>query len=149
MQAVQARIDPGNPLPRIFHWSHAEVTQLERVYNSARRRHGEHAGWPELGWFDFQMTVMRGEPVTVRGALGFGLKAVAKAMHSHGLIETDWADSQVDGLGAMVGAWRCDTEAQQKGMPMTELPLMGDIAAYNEVDCRVMMEIVFYLRTNH
>ena len=149
MQAVQARIDPGNPLPRIFHWSHAEVTQLERAYNSARRRHGEHAGWPELGWFDFQMRVMRGEPVTVRGALGFGLKAVAKAMHSHGLIETDWADSQVDGLGAMVGAWRCDTEARQKGMSMTELPLMREIAAYNEVDCRVMMEIVHYLRASH
>ena len=70
-------------------------------------------------------------------------------MHSHGLIETDWADSQVDGLGAMVGAWRCDTEAQQKGMSMTELPLMREIADYNEVDCRVMMEIVHYLRASH
>ena len=149
IQAVQARLDPRNPQPRIVHWSHAEVTQLERAYNSARRRHGERADWPELGWFDFQMRAMRGEPVTVRGALGFGLKAVAKALHSHGLIETDWADSQVDGLGAMVGAWRCDTEAQQKGMSMTELPLMREIAAYNEVDCRVMMEIIRYLRANH
>ena len=149
MRAAQERLDPENRQPRIFHWSHAEVTQLERAYNSARTRHGERADWPELGWFDFQMRVMRGEPVTVRGALGFGLKAVAKAMHSHGLIEIDWADSQVDGLGAMVGAWRCDTEAQQKGMSMTELPLMREIAAYNEVDCRVMMETIRYLRANH
>ena len=69
-------------------------------------------------------------------------------MHSHGLIETDWADSQVDGLGAMVGAWRCNAEGQEKGISMMDLPLMQEISAYNEVDCRVMMEIVRYLRAN-
>ena len=85
----------------------------------------------------------------VRGALGFGLKAVANAMHSQGLIETDWDDSPVDGLGAMVGAWRCGEEARRRGVPMTSLPLMDEIARYNEVDCKVMMEIVRYLRANH
>ena len=78
--------------------------------------------------------------MVVRGALGFGLKAIANAMHSHGIIETNWADSPVDGLGAMVGAWRCDEEAREKGVPMNQLPLMVEIARYNEVDCRVMME---------
>ena len=81
--------------------------------------------------------------MVVRGALGFGLKAVANALHSHGVIETDWADSPIDGLGAMVGAWRCDEEAREQSVPMNQLPLM------NEVDCKVMMEIVRYLRTNH
>ena len=149
MGAVRDRLDPENPQPRLFHWSHAEVTQLERAYNSARRRQGERADWPELSWYDFQMRVMRGEPITVRGALGFGLKAVAKAMHSHGLTETDWPDNQVDGLGAMVGAWRCDAEARAKGTSMVHEPLMQAIAEYNEVDCRVMMEIIRYLRGNH
>ena len=32
---------------------------------------------------------------------------------------------------------------------MTGLPLMDEIARYNEVDCKVMMEIVRYLRANH
>ena len=32
---------------------------------------------------------------------------------------------------------------------MTNLPLMDDIARYNEVDCKVMMEIISYLRANH
>ena len=27
--------------------------------------------------------------------------------------------------------------------------LMQEIAAYNEVDCKVMMEIIRYLRTHH
>ena len=133
-------------------WSAAELIALENAYNSARVRHKNRADWPELSWldwYDFLQKVMREEPVVVRGALGFGLKAVANAMHSHGPIETSWADSPVDGLGAMVGAWRCDEEARRKGVPMTELPLMQEIIRYNEVDCKVMMKIVRYLRTNH
>ena len=149
MRSVQERLDPQNALPMIFHWSAAEPTVLTNAYNSAKARHQEHANWPELGWYDFLTKVMREEPVVVRGALGFGLKAVANALYSHGLIETDWADSPIDGLGAMVGAWRCDEEAKAKGVPMSQVPMMYEIARYNEVDCKVMMEIVRYLRANH
>ena len=55
----------------------------------------------------------------------------------------------IDGLGAMVGAWRCDEEAKEQAVPMGQLPLMNEIAHYNEVDCKVMMEIVCYLRASH
>ena len=149
MSVVRDRLDPGNGNPRIIHWSNAELTALERAYNSARVRHQERADWPELGWFDFLQNVMRKEPIVVRGAFGFGLKEVANAMYSHGLITTNWADSPVDGLGAMVGAWRSDHKARKQGISMAQLPLMGEISRYNEVDCKVMMEIVRYLRTNH
>ena len=149
MRLVRDRLDPQNVMPRIFHWWHAEPSVLDNAYNSARARHQECADWPELGWYDFLTKVMWEEPVVVRGALGFGLKAVANALHSHGLIETDWAESPIDGLGAMVGAWRCDEEAREQGVPMSQLPLMNEVVRYNEVDCKVMMEIVRYLRTNH
>ena len=108
----------------------------------------------ETGWT--RKTTCRGfstglplNQLAVRGALGFGLKAVATAFHSLGLIETDWADSPIDGLGAMVGAWRCDGEAKEQAVPMGQLPLMNEIAHYNEVDCKLMMEIVCYLRASH
>ena len=149
MSAVRDRLDPQNSQPRVFHWSPAEPTALENAHNSARARHRERADWLPLGWYDLLQKVIRAEPVTVRGALGFGLKAVANALHSHGLIATNWNDSPVDGLGAMVGAWRCDAEARQTGVSMTELALMQEIARYNEVDCKVMMEIVRYLRERH
>ena len=149
MLEVQKRLDPANGNPRIFHWANAEVIVLENAHNSARVRHQDQADWPELDWYDFLQKVIREEPVVVRGALRFGLKAVANAMHSHGFIETNWADSSIDGLGAMVGAWRCEEQAREKGVPMNELPLMAEIARYNEIDCKVMMEIVRYLRTNH
>ena len=149
MRLVRDRLDPQNGVPMIFHWSAAEPTVLANAYNSAKARHQEYADWPELGWYDFLRKVMLEEPVVVRGAMGFGLKAVANSLHSHGLIETDWADSPIDGLGAMVGAWRCDEEARGKGVPMSQLPLMNEVARYNEVDCKVMMEIVRYLRAKH
>lgn len=149
MGKVRERLDPQNANPRLFHWAPAEVIQLETAYNSARARHGDNANWPALNWYDFLSKVVRAEPVAVRSALSFGLKSVAKAMHQNGLIATDWDDNNpVDGMGAMVGAWRCDAVAREKGIPMTELPLMQDIAKYNEVDCRVMMDIIRWLREN-
>ena len=60
-----------------------------------------------------------------------------------------WSAAEIDGLGAMVGAWRCDEEAKEQAVPMGQLPLMNEIARYNEVDCKVMMEIVCYLRASH
>lgn len=148
MSAVGDRLDPGCK-PRVFHWSPAEVIALETAYNSARIRHGSRADWPSgLEWHDF-LKSMREEPIVTRGALNFGLKTVAKAMRSLDLIQTDWGDSQVDGLGAMVGAWRCQEEAQSKGVSMATLPLMQEIADYNEIDCKAMMDIIRYLRERH
>ena len=40
-------------------------------------------------------------------------------------------------------------KARDNGVPMSEINLMDEIIRYNEVDCRVMMEIVRYLRMHH
>ena len=149
MNEVRDRLDPACEDPRLIHWSHAEPGFLENNYSSARARHGEDANWPELAWYDFLNRVMLEEPVVIDGALSFGLKAVANAMHANNLIDTNWGDSQVDGLGAMVGAWRCDEEAKAMSVSMPEIPLMVDIVHYNEIDCKVMMELLRYLRAHN
>jgi predicted RecB family nuclease len=46
----------------------------------------------------------------------------------------------------MAGAWNAAIEAKRKGVTLGETEVMGEIAAYNEVDCRVMAEILDYLR---
>lgn len=148
MAAVKRRLDPDGPAPRVIHWSNAEVSTLETAYNSARERRGD-ARWPSLQWFDFLSRVIKAEPVVVRGAFGFGLKSVAKALHRHGLIQTNWADGPTDGLGAMVGAWWCAEEARKRGVSLRDIDLMDQIRSYNEVDCRAMMEAVLFLRRNH
>ena len=123
MAEVRKRLDPDGPAPIIIHWSPAEVSTLETAYNSAVERHPNNL-WPSPRWFDFLGRVMRPEPVVVRGALGFGLKPVAKALHSHGLVETLWGDGPTDGLGAMVGAWWCEQQARE-GKTFQDLDLAG------------------------
>jgi hypothetical protein len=147
MEDVKRRMGVTDDV-RVLHWSQAEVSEMETSYRSAAARHPTRT-WPPVQWFDFLGQVVRAEPVVVRGAFGFGLKAVAKALHGQGLIETRWDDGPMDGLGAMVGAWWCAEEAQTAGIALADVPLMGEIARYNEVDCRVVMEIVRYLREHH
>ena len=151
MAEVRSRLaphEPNEPGPPVIHWSPAEVSTLDTAYNSARNRQPGPA-WPQLHWFDFYTRVAQAEPVTIRGAMGFGLKDIARAMHNHGLIETMWRDGPTDGLGAMVGAWWAQNSATTLGHPLSQDALMLEIAQYNEVDCKVMMEIVRHLRQNH
>jgi hypothetical protein len=92
---------------------------------------------------------MREEPVVVRGAHGFGLKAITKALNKLNLIDIDWPDGTTDGLGAMAGAWWCDEQAELQGNSLTDYELMEDIRAYNEIDCKAMHEIISYMRIKH
>lgn len=147
MHEVRDRLAPGMD-PRVIHWSPAEETWLETAWYAAVKRHPEK-NWPHPNWFDFLTRVVQQEPVVVRGAHGFGLKAVTKAMHALDLIDIDWDDGPTDGLGAMVGAWWCAHEAKRLGVLMFDLELMRQIRAYNEVDCRAMMEIIRLLRVRH
>lgn len=138
--------EKGCAEPLVFHWSHAEKSFMVSSYNSAQERHG--GKFPDIRWYDF-LNVVRGEPVTVKGAYAFGLKAFAQAFKSHGLTETLWQDGVADGMAAMAGAWYCHREAVERGCSMRELEFMRKIEEYNEVDCKVMMEIIAYLRANH
>lgn len=148
MDAVRQRVAPHGDPPIVIHWSPAEVSNFETDYNSARARHNEKH-WPSPRWFDFLNRVVKAEPVIVRGAMAFGLKAFARGLHDHGFIETLWGDGPADGLGAMVGAWWCQGESKRTGVSLESVDLMKEIMAYNEVDCRVMMEAVRYLRAHH
>jgi hypothetical protein len=79
-----------------------QTIEGDKRRNSACRRHPER-WWPRPRWFDLLERVFRVEPLVVRGAFGFGLKDVAQALRTHGLIETAWEGSALDGLGAMAG----------------------------------------------
>jgi len=156
MTSVRDRLAPGVD-PKVIHWSPHETVTLETAFDAAVKRH-EKTGWqhtrqqkpwPHPNWFDYLNKVMKREPVVVRGAHGFGLKAVTNAMHDLGLVETRWDEGPADGLGAMVGAWTCDREARRTGGSMRDLAPMQGIERYNEVDCKAMMELVRYLRRHH
>ena len=133
---------------RIFHWSAAETVFMEGAYSSARARHPDR-DWPLLGWYDLLERIVHPVPVVVRGARSFGLKAVARAMKSHGLIETEWGEGLADGTGAMAGAWAAADIAAKDGGEMGAVELMREVSRYNEIDCRVMAEVLDHLRREH
>jgi hypothetical protein len=107
----------------------------------------------DVAWIDL-LDVFKQEQITIKGAFNYSLKTIAKAMHEHGMIDTKWdeiaptADDTtiVNGLSAMVHAVECSKQAVEQKIDMCELPIMQKIIAYNEVDCKVMMEILRYLR---
>ena len=98
---------------------------------------------------DFHALISATEPVNVKGAYGLGLKQIAKALKRHGAIETTWENGPTDGMGAMVGAWRANFLAKEEGLNLVEYDIMKLIGKYNEVDCRVMQEILYYIRDKH
>ena len=137
-------VDPKDA--RICHWSAAEPVNLESAYNSARTRH-PHTAWPsDLPWFDVLERVIRATPVAVTGAFNFGLKSIAKAMRAAGFISTVWSDGPTDGLAAMAATWSAADDVNARGLSLALHPLMVEVARYNEVDCRVMFEILQWLR---
>jgi predicted RecB family nuclease len=128
--------------PRIFHWSSAEVTNVGHVNDRHFKKFKSIQNKNFVKWVDMYKVFMS-EPITVYGALSFKLKDVAKSMHKMGLIKTQWKDDgPSDGLGAMMSAIKYYKNK-------TLYDLFQSIIDYNEVDCKVMWEIVRYLRNNN
>lgn len=135
--------------PRCFHWAAAENTMWADVV----QRHGEVAdSWRtwEWDWIDM-LTIFKHEPIVIHGCMSFGLKSVAAAMKRHGFIKTSWNSELecVDGQSAMVAARKAHNEARKLGCSMAQIPVLRDIIEYNEVDVKVLEEILTYLRRYH
>jgi len=150
--------DYGVANPLLIHWSNAEVHQWKEVTERLDRSDndddheellvvGDRASTSEPRWFDL-LEVFKKEPVVIRGCLGFGLKEVAGALKSHGLIESSWdtSDGVTDGLAAMLAAYKASKDAKRMRTVMSKLPQMKNIVKYNEVDCKVLGEIIEFLR---
>jgi hypothetical protein len=145
LRAVAAEAGSAIDAARLIHWSPAETSNFERAYDNARGRHPDR-DWPVLTWFDLLHDVVQAEPLVVRGAFSFSLKPIARSLHALGHIQTLWGEGLADGAGAMAGAWNAAVEAERKGVTLGATEVMHEIARYNEVDCRVMAEILDYLR---
>lgn len=131
----------GDYVPRFFHWSQAEITNLIHV-NS---RHDDK--WKHLldndvvNWIDMY-DVFTSEPIVVKGAFNFKLKEIGQAMFKLGFVKTKWPeDGPTNGLDAMIMAIECYEKKNNSNMELIE--------KYNEIDCKMVYEIVLYLRKNN
>jgi hypothetical protein len=117
---------------QLIHWTHAESSLFKRLKRELRIR-------GELDWKDLQVIFKRNR-IVYDGMNNFGLKTVARAMRNLRYIESGWDDDIVDGLGANMAL----IEGLREGN-LREIGIMKDIIGYNEIDCRVLYEILGYL----
>lgn len=135
-------------VPRLFHWSQAEVSNL---LHASHRHNSKWTEWNKsVLWLDMYY-VFTDEPVVVHGALNFRLKSIGKAMHKLGYINTVWKeDGPCDGLDAMISATKLyKQKLMTNDLNVLETKLMSEIISYNEVDCKIIWEIVSHLRVHN
>ncbi len=88
--------------------------------------------------------IFQEEPIVIKGAYRFKLKHIANAFHDNGFIKTKWDENDMcDGLSAMFES----IYIYRNGSATNDN--FNDIIKYNEIDCRVIWEIVEYLRLKH
>lgn len=134
-------IDVFDGKKNIYHWGSAE----QYLYHNAMLRHKDILDHYNLitDWCDL-LKLFKEEPIVVRGMLNFSLKSVVKAFYDNAFINTCYNESEIsNGLVAMVEAYDCYTTNNINSKIMT------NIQKYNEIDCKVLYEILDYLKRNH
>lgn len=136
------KVDPEDKYPiRLFHWSPAEKTHFTRVINRNDKILDTILNYDIL-WVDLCDIFIK-TPIVVRGATTFKLKDIANSMFSLNLIPTSWTNSLNSGLNAMLSA------AEYYRNDLKEKNIIIEIEEYNMIDCKVMWDIVKYLRLNN
>jgi len=128
--------------PNIYHWSNFEPLILTKSCTKHKLI------LPMYKWIDI-LKLFHDEPILVKGALNFSLKSIGKAMYEHKMIDTYWDDSNcTNGLDAMHQAYTIYLN-ENKDDSITQNMQMKIINKYNEIDCKIMWNILNYLRENH
>lgn len=137
----------NNYIPRLFHWTRAEMTGL----NLAGYRHSTDI-WKEwetnICWVDLHR-IFIDEPIAVKGAFDYRLKSIGKAMYNNKFIKTNWDDDIADGFTAMQKGIQYYRSLNEDKNNKENKKIIRDITKYNKIDCKIMWDITEYLRKNH
>jgi hypothetical protein len=121
---------------KMYHWSFAEVGS----YKSFKSRHSDFRfDDRHITFYDLNKVFVN-EPITIKGALNYSLKTIAKALKKHKLIDSIWDTTSVcsNGLNAMILA----NNLYDSGISnIINDSCMKEIIYYNEIDCKVLWEI--------
>lgn len=144
------QLDPKKKFyPRLFHWTNAEINNL----NDANQRNGYR--WnslidgTDIKYVDMYKVFTK-ELICVKGAYNYKLKSIGRAMYNLGKIQTLWPDNDItNGQIAMLEAIKYYKNKERNCLSDNDDKIFDDIIKYNEVDCKIIWEIVDYLRKNH
>lgn len=137
----------NNEHPRLFHWSNAEKTMFESFNN----RHQNRFSLWNVEWVDL-CKVFKKEPILIKGVMSFSLKNIAKTMKNLNYIDIEWDDDIKEGFSAAMLACEYYNYIDNNGYNTEQgeyfkyKKIIEDIERYNSVDCRVLWEILLFLR---
>lgn len=97
-------------------------------------------------WTDL-LALFQTEQIVIKGCFNYRLKNIAKAMRENGLLTTEIDSECKSGLSAMTSAYnyyKLNRKEQRKNSN-----IMRDIKKYNEFDCKILHDILKYLRLHH
>ncbi len=122
---------------RLIHWGNAE----QSIYHKIVARHDLreiHIDWVDL------CSLFKDVPIIIRDVFGFGLKEIVGAMYKNGFIQTIWnGKSKMDGQTASI----IFNEMVNSHVAVDNSDeVMDTLIEYNRVDCRVLFEILQFIR---
>jgi hypothetical protein len=117
----------------VMNWSTAEqsmLTSLSKQYNFELET--------DIDWIDLLKLFKTTINFVCDGMKTYSLKDVAKSMYKLGFIKTSWNDNVMNGLEANI---LLIPNFIKGDYVLTQCDSLSDIINYNEIDCRVMMEL--------
>lgn len=131
--------------PNIIHWSTIEESLIKGIKKKLER---ENPWFEDMNFINLHKLFID-TPIVIKGLYNYKLKNVAKTLFNLNLIKTEWGNnSTVDGIGSIVAAIKCDTIAKEQNISMKSIPIFSEIEYYNEIDCKVMYDIINVFKEN-
>ena len=125
------------PDATIYHWSHIERTSWNKISN----RH--HINTCNYNWVDMAK-IFTDTPIAIKGCYNYKLKNISSAMQRHGMIESTWPKGIMNGVDCAAVA---HILYETRDVDIHDSKEMDQIIRYNEVDCKVLWEIMSYLQS--
>ena len=123
-----------------YHWSKAE----QIWWGNMKQRHSVNLF---CNWIDL-LEIFQTEPIVIKGSLTYSLKDIAKAMFNNKMISSTWS-TDLDALGTMVLVQQADEKACLERSSLVTSEEINRISQYNQVDVKVLLEILNYLRSKY
>ncbi len=135
----------SNSKIRFFHWSQAETNFLENFNN---KHNLIISGFLSNIEFADLYKIFTNGSICINGSLTYKLKDISKSLYKHGLINSTWDDTNIsNGMNAMIDGCNYYKFIDNNICNDNIKNSFNNIIKYNEIDCKVIGEILNWLRT--
>lgn len=136
---IKKKEEEFNQESLLLHWTKAEPRFLEKSCS----KYNLNYKIKDINFFDLY-DLFVDNYITIKGCFNYSLKNVSRAMHQNNMINTLWDKNNPcsNGLNAVFYANEYYNNNYNKD-------IINNIVNYNEIDCKVMYEILKYLRKSY